>query len=76
MEIIVETLTHKELPFVVDASDRVEQLKVMIQDREGIPPDQQRLIFTGKQMEDERTLGDYNVSAGAKIILILRLRGC
>ncbi|KAF2346356.1 Ubiquitin domain [Trinorchestia longiramus] len=75
MLIKVKTLTGKEIEIDIEPTDKVERIKERVEEKEGIPPPQQRLIFSGKQMNDEKTAADYKVQGGSVLHLVLALRG-
>jgi ubiquitin len=74
-DITVKTLTGKNIPLLMDSLDTVHNLQIIIYMLEKIPPDQQRLIFEGKQLEEKKTLSDYDIKKGSLVHLVLRLRG-
>ncbi|KAI8927083.1 ubiquitin-related domain-containing protein [Entophlyctis helioformis] len=75
MLIKVKTLTGKEIEIDIEPNDKVTRIKERVEEKEGIPPAQQRLIFGGKQMVDDKTAADYGIEAGTVLHLVLALRG-
>lgn len=71
----VKTLTGKEIEIDIEPTDTIERIKERVEEKEGIPPVQQRLIFAGKQMNDEKTAKEYNIEGGSVLHLVLALRG-
>ncbi|CDQ67377.1 unnamed protein product [Oncorhynchus mykiss] len=70
-----QTLTGKEIEIDIEPTDKVERIKERVEEKEGIPPQQQRLIYSGKQMNDEKTAADYKIQGGSVLHLVLALRG-
>eukprot|EP01132_Coremiostelium_polycephalum_P010651 gene10651-13048_t len=75
MLIKVKTLTGKEIEIDIDSTDKIQRIKERVEEKEGIPPPQQRLIFGGKQMSDDKTALDYQIEGGSVLHLVLALRG-
>lgn len=75
MQIKVKTLTGRDIPVDIEGSDRIIRIKEMMEEKEGIPPSQQRLIFNGSQLNDDNTVQEAGINAGASLHLVLTLRG-
>jgi ubiquitin-like protein Nedd8 len=75
MLIKVKTLTGKEIELDIDSEDKITRIKEKVEEQSGVPPPQQRLIFSGRQMQDDKTAAEYNIGAGAVLHLVLALRG-
>lgn len=75
MQVKVKTLTGRDIPVDIEPTDKIICIKDMMEEKEGIPPSQQRLIFNGSQLNDDRTVQESNINAGASLHLVLTLRG-
>eukprot|EP01099_Mayorella_cantabrigiensis_P005537 TRINITY_DN447_c0_g1_i1.p1 TRINITY_DN447_c0_g1~~TRINITY_DN447_c0_g1_i1.p1 ORF type:complete len:103 (+),score=45.35 TRINITY_DN447_c0_g1_i1:32-340(+) len=75
MQIKVKNLAGREIEIDIDSSDTINKIKERVEEKEGIPPPQQRLIFGGKALADDKTAASYNINAGMTLHLVLALRG-
>lgn len=75
MQVKVKTLTGRDIPVDIEPTDKVIRIKEMMEEKEGIPPAQQRLIFNGSQLDDNLTVADSGIQAGTSLHLVLTLRG-
>ncbi|XP_006897258.1 PREDICTED: NEDD8-like [Elephantulus edwardii] len=75
MLIKVKTLTGTKIEIDIEPTDKVERIKELVEEKEGIPPQQQQLIYSGEQMNDEKTAADYKILGGSVLHLVLALRG-
>ena len=75
VQIKVKTLTGKEIEIDIETDDTISRIKERVEEKEGIPPPQQRLIFGGKQMQDDKKACEYNIEGGSVLHLVLALRG-
>lgn len=75
MQVKVKTLTGRDIPVDIEATDKVVRIKEMMEEKEGIPPAQQRLIFNGSQLNDDASVGELGIQPGASLHLVLTLRG-
>ncbi|KZT06489.1 ubiquitin [Laetiporus sulphureus 93-53] len=75
MMIKVKTLTGKEIELDIDPDDKITRIKEKVEEQSGVPPPQQRLIFAGRQLVDEKTAKEVNITAGTVLHLVLALRG-
>lgn len=75
MNVYIKTMTGSTIPIEIDEDDSIEILKEKIEKKEGIPPDQQRLVFSGKQLDNTKTISDYQIKEDSTLNLVLRLRG-